>query len=51
MLFEKELAVMVVRVKNGETRAYFVVEIVYENNICDMMMMLVLILNKVVEVV
>ena len=33
--FERELAVMVVRAKDGETVCYPVVETVHENNICD----------------
>ena len=49
--FEKELAVMVVRAKNGETRAYPVVETVHENNICDTTTTPAPIPNKVAEAV
>jgi len=49
--FERELAVMVVRAKDGETRAYPVVETVHENNICDTTTTPAPIPNKVAEAV
>ena len=49
--FEKELAVMVVRARDGETRAYPVVETVHENNICDTTTTPAPVPNKVAEAV
>ncbi|CEF98955.1 Rudiment single hybrid motif [Ostreococcus tauri] len=49
--FAKELAVMVVRARDGETRAYPVVETVHEDNICDITTTPAPVPNKVAEAV